>query len=160
MERDARQISRTSVYKDRMRKLFAKHHTGTGIILTVLAVFLLTGCFEATSRATEQAGQIEACISQGHIPVPSVYDRSCASFILPFVKETDSLSKEQSMECLQKTVGAARNFRARFTFSLLLFWLFALTAFQVAPVIRRMSFSAQGSRHAIISYIHDQDGQK
>lgn len=143
-----------------MRKLVAKHHRGTGIILIVLALFLLTGCFEATSRATEQAGLIEACLSENHIPVVSAYRRSQLSYILPFVKETDSLSKEQSREYLQKANESPRYFQARFVYSLLLFWLFALTAIRITPTARRMPFFTHGSQHAIISYIHDQDGQK
>ena len=143
-----------------MRKLFSKHHRDTGIILVVLAVFILAGGLDAANRASEQAGLIEICLTGDHDPSNSAYDHSRVSFILPFIKETDSTSKEQSRDQIQRNDRSVRNLQARFSLCILLFWLSALTAFCIPPVARRMLFSTRGSQHAIISYIHDQDGQK
>ena len=143
-----------------MRHRYEKQHRSTGVILIILALFLLTGCFEASSRATEQAGRIKACQTKHDLPLTTAYHLSHGSYLLPYAKETDGLSEERGREILQRAAESLRDAQTRYFVCVLLLCFLVLAAYHISLSAFSVSLSACDPWHAIISYIHDQVGQK
>ena len=143
-----------------MKKLYSKHHISTGIILVLLVLLLLVGGLEATDRSREQARRIQTCQSEQDLPLTTAYHLSHGSYLLPYAKETDGLSEERGQELLQRAAESLRNVQARYFVSVLLLCFLVLAAYHISQPAFAAFLSACISQHAIISYIHDQDGQK
>ena len=143
-----------------MRKPHRKQHMSAGIMLVFLALFLLAGCLGATDRSAEQARRIQACQAEHDLPLTTAYRLSHGSYLLPYAKETDGLSEERGREILQRSAESLRDAQTRYFACVLLLCFLVLTAYHISLSAFSASVSACVSQHVIISYIHDQDGQK
>lgn len=128
--------------------------------MIALTVLFLSGCFEQVTRAADQAGWIDSFQTDQNAPLRSQYNHSDVSFLLPCTKETKGLSKEQRPDFLQRLGKSIRHAQTRYIIFVLFFWILILTGFSFSRITLRSSLSACFSHHKIISYIHDQDGQK
>ena len=144
-----------------MNALYQKKHSRTGIILLLLSFLLLSGILRQVNCTAEQVRLISASQeAPGSRVVPS-FRHTLVYIVLPYTKEAKGMSEEQQLAYMQNIIESIKCISARFAIYALLLFVLAFSAAYITRILFYASLSACCSQqHAIISYIHAQDGQK